>query len=341
MRVFVFEHICGGGLSRGPLLEGLLPLGAKMLRAAATDFLAAGCEVVTCLDARVLDSREHHAHLSVSGADGLLRANVERVEAGVSCRPVFERLARSADAALVIAPETDGLLEAWARTLRDWNVRSLGCTPEGIAACSDKLALSHRLHRANARTPGTRLGAGPVVSGDDSVASFPVIVKPRFGAGCAATHVIRDASQFASLPKRNDWITQPFAPGMAGSVAFLMRGGRATPLLAGEQTIAGDTVLAYGGGRIPITGVRADQAIALAQRAIETIPGLNGFVGVDVVIGEYAHGDHVIEINPRMTVAYHGLRQLSKTNLAAAMLDPKLAIEWIAGKSVTFGAASE
>lgn len=341
MRVFVFEHICGGGLSCGRLLESLLPLGAKMLRAAVTDFLAAGCEVMTCLDARVIESREHHTRLFGSGADGLQHAKVERVEAGVSCEPVFERLARSADAALVIAPETDGLLEAWARRLRDWNVRSLGCTPEAIAACSDKFALSHRLHRAGVQTPATRLGVGPIKQSDSGGEAYPAIVKPRFGAGCAATHVIRDASQFASLPRRNDWITQPFAPGMAGSVAILVRAGRATPLLVGEQTIDGDTTLAYGGGRIPVMGLRATQIIALAQRAIETVPGLNGFIGVDVVIGEFAHGDHVIEINPRLTVAYHGLRQLSKTNLAAAMLNPKLAIEWIAGKSVTFGAASD
>lgn len=341
MRVFAFEHICGGGLTRGPLMPTLLPLGAKMLRAAVGDFLAARCDVVTCLDARVAELWRKQSPRTASAtecdATGLKGAHIELVEAGSPCEPVFERLARSADAVLVIAPETDGLLETWARRLRDWNVRSLGSSPEAIAACSDKFALSFRLASAGIRTPPTRLGAGPMKHSDGV---YPLIVKPRFGAGCAATHVIRDAGQFDSLPSRNDWMTQPFVPGQAGSVAFLVRAGRATPLLAGEQTIAGDTTLAYGGGRIPITGERATRIITLAQRAIEATPGLHGFVGVDVVIGDFAHGDHVIEINPRLTVAYHGLRQLAATNLAAAMLDPKLAIEWIAGKSVAFDATS-
>ena len=48
-----------------------------------------------------------------------------------------------------------------------------------------------------------------------------------------------------------------------------------------------------------------------------------GYLGVDLVLGEAADGsdDVVIEINPRLTTSYVGLRALARENLAAAMLD--------------------
>jgi predicted ATP-grasp superfamily ATP-dependent carboligase len=50
---------------------------------------------------------------------------------------------------------------------------------------------------------------------------------------------------------------------------------------------------------------------------------LQGYVGVDLVLGaaEDASGDHAIEINPRLTTSYIGLRRLSRNNLARAWLD--------------------
>ena len=47
-----------------------------------------------------------------------------------------------------------------------------------------------------------------------------------------------------------------------------------------------------------------------------------GYVGVDLVLGDNAdgNGDRVIEINPRLTTSYVGLRAAAQANLAAAML---------------------
>ncbi len=52
------------------------------------------------------------------------------------------------------------------------------------------------------------------------------------------------------------------------------------------------------------------------------MPGLRGYVGVDLVLGDQADGsqDSVIEINPRLTTSYVGLRALAATNLTETML---------------------
>jgi len=55
---------------------------------------------------------------------------------------------------------------------------------------------------------------------------------------------------------------------------------------------------------------------------MEAVPGLRGYVGVDLVLGPNDDGneDWVIEINPRLTTSYIGLRVVAKANLAEAML---------------------
>jgi predicted ATP-grasp superfamily ATP-dependent carboligase len=64
------------------------------------------------------------------------------------------------------------------------------------------------------------------------------------------------------------------------------------------------------------------RAQRLAVAAVAALPPTVGYVGVDLVLGEADDGrdDVVIEVNPRLTTSYVGLRRLVRGNLAAAML---------------------
>lgn len=66
----------------------------------------------------------------------------------------------------------------------------------------------------------------------------------------------------------------------------------------------------------------AERASLLARRALAALPPARGFVGVDLVLGSDANGDDdvVIEVNPRVTTSYVGLRQAIDQNLAEALL---------------------
>src|SRR5262249_45038295 len=75
----------------------------------------------------------------------------------------------------------------------------------------------------------------------------------------------------------------------------------------------------YRGGRLPLLPEFARRAEAIARQALAGIPGLCGYIGVDLVLGDDGR-DWAIEINPRLTTSYLGLRVLAKTNLAAAIL---------------------
>ena len=75
-------------------------------------------------------------------------------------------------------------------------------------------------------------------------------------------------------------------------------------------------------GRLPLSQPWRNRAERLAQKAIRALPGAWGFVGVDLILGNAEDGsrDVVLEVNPRLTTSYVGLRQLLDQNLAEIML---------------------
>jgi predicted ATP-grasp superfamily ATP-dependent carboligase len=113
-------------------------------------------------------------------------------------------------------------------------------------------------------------------------------------------------------------------------------------LAPAAQRLSTDGRFRYLGGELPLSPELAECARRLAARALDSIDGLRGYVGVDVVLGDTAAGDVAIEVNPRLTTSYIGLRVLARTNLAAAMLalaegrEPSMLTWW--DGTVAFGA---
>ncbi|MCS6850106.1 MAG: ATP-grasp domain-containing protein [Gemmataceae bacterium] len=233
---------------------------------------------------------------------------------------------RRVDAALIIAPETDGILEERCRLVEAAGRLLVGPEAAAVALTADKWAVA-RLWRAHGvPTPW------PTVLADASgPPAFPAVLKPRDGAGSIRTFLVHGSSDWASLAvsladSLGHMIFQPYVRGMPASVAFLVGVGGRTPLLPAEQCLSADGRFRYLGGRLPLPPNLAERAIALASRAIACVSGLRGYVGVDLVLGAAADGseDVAIEINPRLTTSYVGLRQLAEANLAAAL--------WAAGR---------
>ncbi len=118
-----------------------------------------------------------------------------------------------------------------------------------------------------------------------------------------------------------DMIVQPFVSGLAASVAFLCGPSGNLTLPATEQHLSDDGRFHYLGGRLPLAPELAERARHLAGWAVASVAGLRGYVGVDLVLGETVEDDAAIEINPRLTTSYVGLRALAESNLAEAMLE--------------------
>ncbi|NIV10374.1 MAG: ATP-grasp domain-containing protein, partial [Aliifodinibius sp.] len=59
-----------------------------------------------------------------------------------------------------------------------------------------------------------------------------------------------------------------------------------------------------------------EEALETAQRTVELLRGLRGYVGVDMVLTN--DEPVVVEVNPRLTTSYIGLRKVINFNLAQA-----------------------
>jgi predicted ATP-grasp superfamily ATP-dependent carboligase len=257
----------------------------------------------------------------------------------------FRRLASHSDFTVVIAPEFDDILLTRCRWVLDCGGRLLGPTLDAVKLTADKWALADHLRKHGIPTPPCwRLGFASEPP--------PWVCKPRFGAGSLATRVIRDhveLAAFLELSRKTGWnsehIVQPIVPGLPASVAFLIGRNASVALTPTAQDLSSDGQLRYCGGFLPLPPPLAERALQLTQSAIRCVPGLSGFVGVDVVLGGAADAseDYIIEINPRLTTSYIGLRVLAKVNLANALLQIALGeefpiIDWNAGM-VRFTAA--
>ncbi len=120
-------------------------------------------------------------------------------------------------------------------------------------------------------------------------------------------------------------LLQPFVPGEPMSVSFLVLGryeefGKNVVLMISDsyQRVErrGDR-FAYVGGVVP--GGAKD--VSPARRAVEAIEGLRGWVGVDFLWDESRGRATILEINPRVTTSYIGLRRLvPKRGLARSIL---------------------
>jgi predicted ATP-grasp superfamily ATP-dependent carboligase len=117
-------------------------------------------------------------------------------------------------------------------------------------------------------------------------------------------------------------ILQEYVPGRPVSVSFLAGAGELFALPAVEQVLSADGHFRYQGGRLPLPEELDRRARRLAERAVRAVEGLHGYFGVDLVLGDAEDGleDFAIEINPRLTTSYVGLRRLARFNLAEGLL---------------------
>lgn len=290
-----------------------------MLRAVASDF-AAVADVTTLL---------------TMDFPALAGCRCERTTIPDS-RSRLERLIAEHDAVLPIAPESGGLLASLAECVVTRNRILLGCSPDAVRLTADKLALAKHWSSQGVTTPATRLAS-------EANVEFPSVLKPRDGAGSQATRLLSNPNDWrrsvdnavAECPDA-EFVVQPYHPGRACSQAFLMGSRQIIPLRPARQRLSEDGSFRYLGGTLPLDAESAERALRIAEGAVAGIGGLAGFVGVDLVLGDDGR-DVAIEINPRVTTSYVGLRALCRGNLAEAWLRlasgaDDVELKWDAGR---------
>jgi predicted ATP-grasp superfamily ATP-dependent carboligase len=302
MKVFVFEYVTGGGFA-SMALPGFLHDGKVMWQALVDDLRALdGVDVLTLRDCR------------------LPRPAIDKVEIIDTDTHRFSEdyrhcLARS-DAVWPVAPEEAGILESLNRGILNAGKRLLGCQPDAVRIAASKHATAQRLSRAGISVVPTFTSPFLIMT------KGPVVAKPDKGAGC------QDTLHFYNQASAEEWtldeggagfVFQPFLSGEPLSLSVLCHPGGCQLLSVNRQHIRLED------GQLHFHGVTTNalpdpdgRYARLALRVVSAIPGLWGYVGIDLI--DTKSGPVVLEVNPRVTVSYAGLRSTLGFNPAGKVL---------------------
>ena len=280
-----------------------------MVRAIAEDSaLLPGVELLSTRDSRL--TTLHPPGCQVS----LVASEVEH-------RTAIEQLATSSDWTLLIAPETGGALHQCAQFVELAGGRLLSPESRVVSIAADKQKTAELLACGGVSVP-----RGVVITSSSAARQadlrFPLVMKPLDGCGSEGVRLLRGLSELEKYAFTGPLRLEECVTGLAASVSVLCgpTGNAIQP--ACQQILSNDGCFEYLGGRLPLELALNRRAQALAARAVTCLGQVRGYIGVDLVLGRAADGseDAVIEINPRLTTSYIGLRAASRTNLASAML---------------------
>lgn len=280
-----------------------------MLRALLADLeLWGGVRVVTTLDSRLSCTR--------------LPANRVVVLNPANHLPGLVDLAAECDAVYLIAPEGDGVLPRLSELVERTGVPLLGSSSAAVWAAADKWVCHCRCIEAGLPTPAT-WRVSPARAFDTAAGiGLPLVIKPQTGAGCEGVSLAGDSASLRHAladPALGGQpvLLQDYVAGTHASVSLLVTSQEALPLSLNRQRVSVGESFVYHGGQVPLQHPLAERALALARQAVRLFPGLRGYVGVDQVLTEDAC--YLIEINPRLTTSYVGLRRVININLARAI----------------------
>jgi predicted ATP-grasp superfamily ATP-dependent carboligase len=306
-RILLYEFATSGGTfrQRTPPSESIRREGLAMITALAADFGAVdGVETLVMLDERRGIRLRGCQKLPVRSADEEFALLAE--------------WSRRVDWVLIVAPEFDDLLRSRCRMVEESGGRLLGPSSSLVALSADKQRTTEHLAAAGVNVPiGVSLAPGESIPDNFS---FPAVLKPRFGAGSEGVRRVALASEVGQCCIASRF--ERFCLGMPASVAFLCGPSNLIALPPCRQRLSDDGQFRYLGGATPLAPDLARRATAITHSAVSSLPEPLGYLGIDLVLGDELDGrnDVVVEVNPRLTTSYVGLRALANCNLAAAML---------------------
>jgi predicted ATP-grasp superfamily ATP-dependent carboligase len=302
LRIFVCEFITGGGLYNAPLPLSLVKEGGLMLEALLSDLLELpDIELITTRDPRLPILQ--------------LPVTIYVPQAAEDVWPLWQRCIAEADAVWPIAPESAGTLEKLCILAQ--SKKLLGCAPDAVRMAASKYATARHLAQHGIPVAPTLLPA------DFKPQDGCYVVKPDDGAGCEDTRLFDSCGELRNWleqGRQTSHVIQPWLDGEAASLSMLCLAGKAQLLSCNRQWIeVVDDHIHYRGSLLNGMVKHWDAFDDIARQVAHALPGLAGYVGIDVIVNE--DQVTVLEINPRLTTSYAGLHRAIGRNPAGMVLD--------------------
>lgn len=227
------------------------------------------------------------------------------------------------DYCLPIAPEEDYILYGLTRSIEKYGVKVLGSSYNAVLTCTNKYN-TYKTLRDIVPIIRTEKIRWDEISELEQIFPAKKVIKPADGVSCSEVQVVTSFEEFkdaaldikkvTSLPY---FLIQDWKAGDSVSVSLLANDKKAVPISLNQQKLdLNDGKIGYKGGKVPFDHLLGEEAKKIARLAVESIEGLRGYVGVDMILGDEVH---LVEINSRITTPYVALRNMLNFNLTEAI----------------------
>ncbi len=241
------------------------------------------------------------------------------------------------DACIPIAPEENNILHDLTLIIENKGVKVIGSSSEAVKLTTNKYETYKSLKdkypiiktdRVYFKADNQKINDYEGRNRNLFKNNGSKVLKPANGVSCSGVMVVKTMKEFmrahdiiheiTDLPY---FIVQDYKPGITVSVSLLCNGDSAVPLSLNLQDVKLDAgEIKYQGGKVPFEHDLSKLAIETAKNAVESIGGLKGYVGVDMILDEDNNEIRLVEINSRLTTAYVALRKIINLNLGEAIL---------------------
>lgn len=331
--IFVFEFISGGGFRQIPIPSSLFCEGFGMLRSIIADFKALDFEIHTMLDNRVFFLSE------IIKAD-----HVRKVEINDNYLRIFKNLVKTSTYVFIIAPESSKILYNLTKIVRNQKKIVLSTNLYGIKSGASKLKAYKFFRKRKIPTPITYKipYKRKDLDVDFIIKKFrklnnPIVIKPEDGVGAESIKYFENESQIIGffdnaeyeLDRKRNYILQEFIEGKDLSISLI--GGyysKFDPLILSinfQDVNIKNIKSEYFGGYTPLeNNEELTKHLFINIDQIKLLK-IEGYFGIDF-IRKHNNSMSFIEINPRLTTSYMGLRNVINHNCAELIFNSRIKI---------------
>ncbi len=329
-KIFIFEYISGGGLNKVNIPTSLFCEGFSMLRSIIADFKTLGFEISTLLDLRV------------SFLSKFLQADVIRnVSPYENYIKAFKKLMKACKYVFIIAPETSNILYELTDLVKKYSKKILSTNLYGIQNATSKIITYNLFKDRGILTPKTyRIPYKEDYLDNDFIfqktktLKYPIVIKPEDGVGAESTHYFERESQLTNFlsnykmnsKNRSNYILQEYIKGQDFSISLIRNQNlNEIPIVMGvnsQDIMIKGSRFEYFGGYTPLENYNEIiKELYILLKKINLLK-IEGYFGIDI-IRKYDNSFSCIEINPRLTTSYIGLRNVVNVNCAEIIFNSR------------------